>query len=364
MLWQYRNEWDMAFVDSGAAAIEKMREHPFDIVVSDIKMPGMDGVELLSEVQRRHPGTIRMILSGQADRMEEVRATGVSHQFLAKPCTAETVHDVVDRAIRLREALREDAVVERINGNLKLPAAPTIFNRLTGELLSEEPSLSRVADIVAEDPALAAEILRMVGSSFFAIRRQISDIHDAVKLLGTDTIRALALQAHVLASATGRIAPLVESVRSNSVRVAAGARAIALHAGGSKGLVSAAATAGLLHDIGWIVAAAGFPDTALDLFALPPSQEAEREQFGVDHGLIGGYVLSTWGLPDEVVEAVTYHHLPSESGVDGFTPLAAVHVADVFVRDPDLETLDRGYLERCCGADIQGWIETLESLEP
>ena len=67
MLRSLRREWDMTFVESGAKALELMAEQPFDVVVSDMLMPGMTGAELLNEVMKRYPRTVRLILSGHAD---------------------------------------------------------------------------------------------------------------------------------------------------------------------------------------------------------------------------------------------------------------------------------------------------------
>ncbi len=61
------HEWEMVFVESGEQALALMDQKPFDIIVSDMCMPGMTGAQLLNTVMLRHPQTIRLILSGYAD---------------------------------------------------------------------------------------------------------------------------------------------------------------------------------------------------------------------------------------------------------------------------------------------------------
>ena len=81
-----------------------MAAEPFDVVVTDMKMPGMNGAELLTQVQERHPRTVRIVLSGHADMEASIQGVGVSHQFLAKPRDADALESIVDRACGL-EAL-------------------------------------------------------------------------------------------------------------------------------------------------------------------------------------------------------------------------------------------------------------------
>src|ERR1700751_643330 len=81
-----RNEWEMAFVNSGAEALQLMEHEPFDIIVTDMRMPVMNGAQLLEEVKRRFPQCFRIILSGQADQETIMRAVDPTHQYLSKPC--------------------------------------------------------------------------------------------------------------------------------------------------------------------------------------------------------------------------------------------------------------------------------------
>jgi DNA-binding NtrC family response regulator len=85
MLRHMRADWDMRFVDSGHAALDAMENERFDAVVTDMRMPGMDGAELLAEVRRRDSGVVRVILSGYSDAESVMRTVGPAHQFLAKP---------------------------------------------------------------------------------------------------------------------------------------------------------------------------------------------------------------------------------------------------------------------------------------
>ena len=96
-----RNEWETEFVTSGAKALELMAQQPFDAIVSDMLMPGMNGAELLGEVMKRYPKTIRLILSGHADKDLILKCVGSTHQYLAKPCDAEILIQSIDAILKM-----------------------------------------------------------------------------------------------------------------------------------------------------------------------------------------------------------------------------------------------------------------------
>jgi DNA-binding NtrC family response regulator len=103
MLRKQRPEWDMEFVSGGSQALEQMARSPFDVVVSDIRMPGMDGTQLLTEIRERYPHTVRIILSGQYDGQALLGAVRVAHHHLNKPCDPDTLTATVQQACRLRD---------------------------------------------------------------------------------------------------------------------------------------------------------------------------------------------------------------------------------------------------------------------
>jgi DNA-binding NtrC family response regulator len=90
MLRPMRNQWEMAFAPGGQAALDVMATTPFDVIVSDMRMPGMDGAALLEQVREHYPEVIRIVLSGHTEMATALRVVPIAHQFLAKPCDAET----------------------------------------------------------------------------------------------------------------------------------------------------------------------------------------------------------------------------------------------------------------------------------
>src|SRR6185436_18972197 len=127
MLRPWRDEWEMEFVDSGAEALERMAQLPFDVVVSDMRMPGMNGAELLGEVMRRHPKTVRLILSGHADKDLILKCVGSTHQYLAKPCDAEALKATVLRAASVENTLHDEKLQALVAQMDNLPSIPSLY---------------------------------------------------------------------------------------------------------------------------------------------------------------------------------------------------------------------------------------------
>lgn len=207
--------------------------NPVDVVVSDVRMPGMDGIELLDEVRNRYPDLIRIVLSGHSDQVATLRATGVAHQYLVKPCDPTVLQGAIDRSAALRRDLGDEQVAAAIGGTKSLPPAPKVYDQLPAELAKEDPSLNAIADIVATDPALAAKVLQLVNSAFFALSREVKSVPQAAALLGIKTVVGLTLTIGLIDTPQPslEIAASLTAIRERSMDAAGVAKAIALAEG-------------------------------------------------------------------------------------------------------------------------------------
>ncbi len=339
MLHSMRKEWAMHFVTSGAAALAKLDEEPFDVVVSDVRMPGMSGAELLVEVQRRHPRVVRMILSGQSDEERIMKSIGPAHRYLSKPCSPEMLREAIQRAATLSEVISVDYLRDMASTTDTLPSLPRLYQRLMEVLERSDGCVRDVAGIIAADPPMTAKVLQLVNSAYFGLPRKIGSAEQAVSYIGLDMVRALALTTRVFAQFetcwTNQLC--LDDVWEHGLSVARLAEAIARCEGRTRAEQELALTAGLLHDVGMLVLAQhlrqGYDEiirTALDRRV--PLVAAELEILGATHAEVGGFLLGLWGLPEPLVEAVTKHHSPCAADAAGFTPLVAVHAADGLLR--------------------------------
>jgi HD-like signal output (HDOD) protein len=308
---------------------------PFDVVVSDMRMPDMDGGELLQTVKAEQPHAVRLILSGHSDPVSVMRAVNRTHQYLAKPCDPEVLKATIDRALRLRELLA-DPVIHRLAGSVgTLPSVPSVYQELVACLQSPQSSVTEVGRIIGRDVAMTAKVLQLVNSAYFGLPRQVSSAERAAALLGLDTLMALVLghglfaTTRLPAAATLHVAELWE----HSLATAGAARRLAQALGFDTTLREQAFLAGMLHDAGVLLLAAGMPEayTAAVAGGAGHAEESalERAAFGASHAEVGAYLLGIWGLPDPVVEAVAWHEVPPQ--LAGPSLPLVVHVADRLV---------------------------------
>jgi putative nucleotidyltransferase with HDIG domain len=332
----HRRAWQMTFAGSGDEALAVLRRDAHDVVVSDMRMPGMDGAGLLARVQHSHPDTVRIVLSGFAEVDAIIRAGGVAHRFLAKPCDVDEIARIVERACPLDDDTSVGRLRRAVPRTTALPSAARLHEQLTELLAGGEATAAAAAAIVDQDPAMAAKVLQLVSSAFFGAAGR-STPSQAVARLGLETFRTLALSARAFESF--RPETPIEGFEPDSLQ-----RHCLLVGRIARGLVDEpdardlAFAAGLMHDVGILVLAAQEP-AYLSLVLGRAVREGralvdvEREERGLTHADIGAELLALWGLPQELVEAVAHHHDPSTLRPSRLTPDGAVYVADALARE-------------------------------
>jgi HD-like signal output (HDOD) protein len=363
LLYKDRKRWDMVFALGGQLALDEIRKGPFDIVVSDMRMPGVDGATLLNTVKDECPATVRIMLSGHADREAIVRALPALHQLLSKPCDAATLRGAIERSLDGANVDRDAKIRKIVGGVDKLPTPPDIYFDLTRLMQSPTSSVTDVAQVVTRDPALAAKLLQLVNSAYFGTGQVTTSIQQAVALLGTDRLRYIALTASVFSSpgADDACGFSLQDLQRGAMRAAWLARTVAEPASRDEAFAST-----LLHDVGHVVLALGrgsefqaFRERAV---AGEPQIQLELELFGVTHADVGARLLAIWGLPSTIVDVVQYHHDPGSAPESCRRLASIVHVADVAVQHmPFADQLNKESLERAgCAHLVPGWLAMAE----
>jgi putative nucleotidyltransferase with HDIG domain len=338
------SKWTMKFVESGALAIAEMREHPYDVIVTDMRMPMMSGASLLEHVSADWPQTIRIVLSGHSELEMATSLVPLAHQYLSKPCRPHQLENVIERCLLLQDLLNRPQLRSVVGRIRKLPSLPTIYAAFQSILSNQSVTVSEVAALVTADSALAARVLQIVNSAFFRLAKRISSVEQAVAYLGFKTIRNLALSAEVFSQWPGGTCSGLDLglLQLHAQGVAAAANALAANAT----FADDAMLAGLLHDIGYWVLAQECPDelgkaVALAISARIPLYAAELQIIGASHAEIGAYLLGIWGLPHSVVEAVAHHHQPERVSHSEFDVLPAVVSAHALLPTDDAMAFGR-----------------------
>ena len=327
-----RGEWDMVFANGARAALAELRSQSFDVVVSDGRMPDMDGIALLRQVKAEHPQTIRIILSGHADDEAIIPVLPTIHQFLSKPCESRVLESVLESALDTSRHTDTEAVREALLTADWLPPGPRLYNQLTRALKDPDLPMKRIYSLIERDASLTAVLLKTVNSAYFGMTRRVSTVAEAVRLVGVVTIRCLTLfiEAFAHLDPKSRLGNnYVEWFHRHSFLTARIAEALAV------GYPSAdkAFTAGLLHDMGALLMATRLPGEAGTAVADAGRLHAAERQ-GITHAQLGGWLLAHWGLPAFLVEAASRHHGPLSGAQRSALDLTdIIHVADCLANE-------------------------------
>jgi HD-like signal output (HDOD) protein len=340
LLHAQRDEWEIACAPSGETALALMQASSFDVIVSDMRMPGMDGAALLALVRERHPHIVRIILSAHAELSTALRVAPVAHQFLAKPCDAQMLRVAIERACHLKALLHDESIRRTVGALGGLPSLPRTYHALTVALADSNSSVQKIARIVEYDVGISAKILQLVNSAFFGVARSITNIQNAVSYLGMSTLKSLVLSVEVFRVFAPK-GPLEGFSLEKLQRHARLTACIAARLPVPNHLVDIAMVAGMLHDVGKLIMAWKLPDRFKRLMVEAreehwPLYKVEERECGFSHAEIGAYLLGLWGLPYAVVEAVALHHAPSRVPHNHFDAASAVYIANHLAQELDL----------------------------
>lgn len=329
-LHHMRDEWQIELADGGEAALRELARQPADVLVTDMRMPGMDGWQLLHEVKQRYPQTVRLILSGHSDARSIMRTVGTAHQYLAKPCDSASLKAAISNAYLLRQVLNSDRLAQLVGRVGMLPSAPKAFQEILQCLQNPAASIADASRIIGRDVSMTANVLKLVNSAFFGARQTVTTIERAVAYLGLDTLGAVVLAHSTFKGSLLSVIPgfSFETLWQHSLEVAGNARALALYEKLSQSQADEAFLAGMLHDVGKIVfatRAVPMPDGSA------ASDQQALAQMNAHHAEVGAYLLGLWGLPNPIIEAVAFHHTPGKSGGEGLSLPKLIHIADRLV---------------------------------
>ncbi len=359
MLYANRKLWDMQFATTGEEALQACAECPFDVVITDMRMPGMDGAMLLGHIRDLYPDTARIILSGYAEDSMARRAIPVAHRFLAKPSNLLELQETIERVCSLQDSLSTLEIRKVVGSIGQLPSLSNTYMRLTQAVTNPDSSIDEIAAIIQEDIAMTAKVLQLANSAFFGLAQKVTTLSNAVCYLGMETTKHLALasEAFRVFVANPHIPNSVyESIEKHATRTADIAHVLPVE----KNLSDVTVIAAFLHDIGSLLLASSMPNEFCAVLARAEERkckqfEAEEEILGTSHAEIGAYLLGLWGIPNIAVEAIAHHHHPTRTPHSGLDCTVAVYFADLLAHEQEahpqgaaelaLEDADKACLE-------------------
>ncbi len=322
-------EFSTVFMNSGKEALEYLEENKVDLVISDIRMPEMDGFEFLSKVKEKYHETGRIALSGFSDNKIIYRLLNenIAKLYLFKPWDNEELKATVKRILQMEQTLLDSNLLELIGELDELPALPDIYTKIS-TLIKEEASVEKITTLIEEDQAIASKILRIANSAFYG--KKTGTISQAVMLIGLNNLKNLILTNSMFDKTTGNMKAIERlwkhTVSTNIITHLIYEECL------DKAVPQEYSSAGLLHDIGKVVLYLYFSDSYALLNEHSEEsgkllEELEMEHYGVTHQELGAYLLNWWELPFTYVEVAMHHHRPFDERVISKELVSVIYLA-------------------------------------
>ena len=334
--------WDCHFASSAREALDFLQNKQVDLVVSDVQMADMDGVQLIAEIREIYPSIVRIFLTDNAepDNIVKTLAEGHVQQIILKPWIDQELKEIIRSALRQSSQQKKHSLKFQtlINSIPLLPSLPESYSKVRSGIIGNETNIEKMAAYISQDVAISTALLHWANSALFGQRFQIDTIKKAIIVLGTDIVENLILSEAVNRTIAGKL-PDIKGFNFGKFKKHSMATAIL-----SRLLIKSllptdfvqhdrAFIAGLLHDMGKLAAASFFPaqfEKAIELAIRKrcPLTEAEMETYGTDHAELGAFLAEWWALPPFIVNAICWHHQPQSTPIDRDV-IAATHVANL-----------------------------------
>lgn len=364
ILLNKEEEWEMKFFSKTSSAMDFLNSTKTDVVVSDINMPDITGVEFIQRVKEKHPCVKRIIVSGTNDRNLTAQASKFAHQFFPKPYDTKTLVATIINLIEAEKELKNQNVAAFINSLGEMPLAPGTYTEIEEELKSGEYSLGKITTIISKNPVIVAKILHLANSAFFGVKGKITNIVQAINFLGLNIIKSLVLCIEIFYKIKGFDQKYIDYLWNHSFSVARLSKEIMQSINSERMICDMTYTAGLLHDIGKIILLEfqEYRDFISEFKTenYDPGVEAEKGKMGFSHAEAGGYLLDIWGFPEEIVNIVGNHHLGNVNEWEELNPTIAVYLANEIVKyknEPEKITLSNKIkTEFLTDEKLENWI--------
>ncbi len=331
-------QWTIDYAPCVDEGLRAAQEDKPDVVIAALSIADGHGADILTRFEKIAPDAQRFITATEEDKPKLESTFGSSFQFLPSPCPPARLITEIQRCVAIDNWLGNDRIKKLISKMGEFPSLPPIYLKVVNALNSRDASADAIAQAIAGDLAISAKVLQTVNSSFYGFDEKISNISQAVNILGIDCVKNLVLAIQVF-NKMGRTAEqkaITDQLWHHSMSVAVAARRIVAYETKDDKAAEEAYSAGLMHDIGKLVLLNAVPKQFAAARELSneisiPLKEAEDQVIGCNHAETGAYLLARWGMPANLTEAVALHHEPVNSFGKSFSALAAVHVANAIV---------------------------------
>lgn len=325
-------DYEIFTAGSGEEALEILTDEKIDLVITDMKMPVMDGYQLLEKIKELHPNVLRIILSGYSEKNTILNALqkNIAKLYILKPWDNNKLILLVDQIFETESILRDSHLLGLINNTEELPTLKNSYRKVM-ELIDGDADLSEITSAIEKDHSITTKILHIINSAFYGVKT--GSVKHAIAYLGLSNVRNVLLATAIVDSVnmSAIYGTRLEALWNHSFLCSKIVNIIYQKLLHTK-LSETESSAGLLHNIGIVLLLNIFPEKYIEIFCTAEKEKSnllQREQadLNVTHPQAGGYLLKWWELPYPIVEAALYHHTPFAKGIINQKLIYAVNIA-------------------------------------
>ena len=330
--------FDICLAESGEEALSIIENRAIDLVITDVRMPGMNGYQLLKEIKANYPSIIRVVLSGYNDEdlVVQIQRNSLAKRYLLKPWKNQELIRTVEQIFSVEEALKKRNLLELVNKIEFIPLPGNTCVQLNA-LAEQDAGIDEIDKTIESDQSLTAKILQVANSAGYGMRT--GSVRQAIEFLGLTNVMNILLSAAAFNNDRVVSNPCLNkdidilwkhAILTNKI-LAYLYKRITGHP-----IPDMCSMAGLLHDIGKVVLIYNFTDKYLKAAAAIKDDKdlyyyyEKMEFIDISHQEIGAYLLNWWELPQIMVESALYHHDPLDENVTDKKLMCLLNIADIY----------------------------------
>ena len=365
-------DWEVVALTSAADVLQCASNDDIHCVVTDYDLQDSNGIDLLKNIQIKHPNIVRLTVSANQHHDVVQKSTVASHRFVERTVPDEVLVGAIECSLRLKNLLSDASLTQCMSEIRTLPSLPEIYQQMVSELTAPQSSLQNIARIIESDNALTVTVLKIVNSAFYGLNQRVESVSHGVALLGVHLIKNITLTAKVFAQFQGSKQQLLklQQLNDGANRTGALANQFARLSGVSRSAVDHAQIAGMLSNIGELVELSRATKESSEGLEANIQGEANiqaKNNMRASIELQGAYLLRLWSLPDPVVEAVAMQYESPPFSKVAITPLIILHAIRYLEQNfSELIRKDAcsAYLEQIVSTKIANlWIDAYNDLQ-
>ncbi|HOP49334.1 MAG TPA: HDOD domain-containing protein [Ignavibacteriales bacterium] len=308
-----KENYDIYTVDNPKEAIKLLFTDKFDIVISDMRMPEINGIALLEKAADFNPNSYRIILSGYEDRniVFGAIASGYAHAYMMKPWEDQFLKDVLSRSAKIVEnvvKVDNKILLSKLNS---LPTESKFSEYISNIINDEDISIDKLSEMIVKSPAILSKLLHLSNSVYIGSIGRITTAKEAIHFLGINYVVTLLNSFEFINSFYNTLPPIIKFfldswLEISSKRAKIVEMIIQSNESSTKNERDLSVIVAMFWDLAILIEACLFPDHFIKILDnnYKVTRENALKKFGDNFYFLGTLLLEIWNFPYIIIEHI------------------------------------------------------------